>query len=158
LAGAYSLHSGGLITYEAAVKWVSDKDWTEIKNTESDELTLLSKLMETITTVEGGGSKFERTIGELILRAAGPFHIDGEIVRKDDADARLKRLGFKVVEGGFLVANNSNYIDGLLKETNWSKNHQKILIRIPGSEQVDSTRFAPTVRSRAVFIPLRYLE
>lgn len=158
LAGAYSLHSGGLISYEAAVKWVSDKDWTEIKNTDSDELTLLSRLMETMTTVEGAGSKFERTIGELILRAAGPHIIDGEIVRKDDADARLKRLGFKVVEGGFLVANTSNYIDGLLKETNWSKNHHKILIRIPGAEQVDSTRFAPTVRSRAVFIPLRYLE
>jgi putative DNA primase/helicase len=159
LAGAYSLHSNGVITFENAVKWVSDKDWTEIKNTESDELTLLSRLMETITTVEGiTGNKYERTIGELILRASDNIFVEGEIISKEGADMRLKRLGFKAVDGGFLVANSSTYIDGLLKETNWSKNHQKILIRIPGSKQVDATRFAPTVRSRAVFVPLEYLQ
>lgn len=158
LAGAYSLHSNGVIAFEDAVKWVESKNWDEIRNTESDELTLLSRLMETMTTVESsGGAKLERTIGELIMLGSAEFTPEGEVILPQDARARLRRLGFKNVEGGFLVANSSTYIDGMLKETNWTKNHGKILSRIEGSRQENSTRFSHT-SSRAVFIPLSYLE
>ena len=158
LAGAYSLHSSKVVSFDEARAWVASKDWTEIKNTESDELNLLSKLMETMTTVESAtGTKYERTIGELIIRAQTRDFVENDPLTDKAADERLKRLGFKAVEDGFLVANSSTYIDNLLKDTNWSKNHHKILARIPGAKQVEGTRFASS-RSRAVFVPIKYLE
>lgn len=161
LAGAYSLFSDGEITFDAAVNWVKDKDWSEETSLQGskDEVTLLSFIMDHSVTVEAGLEvrvKLERNIGELVGIAAGkliPFNVS-----VDDADNKLRRIGIKVKEDLVYISNSHKFILNLLKDTAWSKNHSKILRRLPGAVEKDSERFGVGVTTRAVAIPLSVLE
>ncbi len=158
LAGAYSLHSDAEISYEAALKWVEEKDWSEERGLKGakDELSLLSHIMDTMVTVEGyEGRKYERTIGELVACAGGRQMIG---ITGLDAEDKLARMGMKVKDAHLWLSNSHKYILNLLKETPWSKNHSKILRRLPNSSEKDSMRFGAGVTTRAVGIPLSVLS
>ncbi len=158
LAGAYSLFSSKLITYEEAVMWVKDKDWNEEKGLEStrDEYVLFSYLMEQITRVEANGTGYERTIGELILAAS--LDKQDEYIGNETAQNRLRRLGFKIDSTGFMyISNRSASISKMLNGTPWEKNHSRTLMRIEGSVSIESTTFAAGIKGRAVALPIRLL-
>jgi putative DNA primase/helicase len=155
LAGAYSLYSKELVTYEKAIEWIKSKDWTEERGHEGtrDELSLLSHLMEQITRVETGSNGVqERTIGELFQIAKGTIT---DIVYKPEAISRLARLGMKYDNDYIVISNSADYVKKSLANTAWGRNHNKILMRIEGSEPVDSVRFASGLTTRAVRIPFK---
>lgn len=153
LAGAFSLVSDKIIGYEDACKWVKEKDWSEEKSAETyrDEVALFAYLMEQITRIETQIGSIERNVGELVKLAA----TDGDyVITPEMAQDRLKRLGFKVEPGFILVSNTSDYIKKILANTQWSKNHNKILQRLPGAESVTSARFGSGFPTKAIKIPL----
>ncbi len=153
LAGAYSLYSKELVTYEKAIEWIKSKDWSEERGHEGtrDELSLISHLMEQITRVETGSNGVqERTIGELFQTAKGTIT---DIVYKPEAISRLARLGMKYDNDYIVISNSADWIKKALSTTAWGRNHNKILMRIEGAEAVDSVRFASGSTTRAVRIP-----
>lgn len=154
LAGAYSLTSDSEIAFESAQKWIRSKDWTQEKATDkdNDQMNLFAKIMERSIRIDQG---VERTIGELVQMAAGLKLND---IGSDMSKATLNRIGIKV-EGDFIVIGNSvDGIKNILRDTQWAKNHNKILMRIKGARGFDSTRFAAGVHSRAVGVPLSLLK
>jgi putative DNA primase/helicase len=159
LAGAYTLFSDKAIKFDEALKWVKERDWSEEKNNKStrDEVSLFNYLMGHITRVDGGPTVVERPIGELLLVAANKEADRGGTVTQDGATNRLRRLGFKVDGEYIVISNTDTTIVNLLKNTAWSKNHNKILMRLEGAEAVDSTKFASGVKSRAVRVPITLL-
>lgn len=162
LAGAYSLVSDHVINFEDAVKWVKGMDWTEeqgINNTR-DEVALMSAILEYVVRVETSRATMERTIGELMLNVMCK-KVD-EVILPDMADARLQRIGIKVKKERvpdtetddwyIYISNSDKNLLKILEGTNWAKNHNKILERLPGTEKVDNMRFATGVKTRAVKI------
>jgi putative DNA primase/helicase len=160
LAGAYSLVSDKVITYADACEWVASKDWSEEKqNGEQyrDENRLLQLLMETTVTLDSAGSKWDRTIGELIEIAAGlKVAPQGtvELIEPDRAADRLRRFGIKADSQHVYFSNTSDQIRNRLRETMWSKNHGKILGRLKTAVHTEPIRFGPAVKARAVRIDI----
>lgn len=165
LAGAYSLFSDAEISFDDAKKWVSDKDWSEERNLSGtrDEISLLAHIMDHLVTVEGfDGKKFERTIGELVTIASG--FTTGIGVTLADAEDKLNRIGIKTKvnpsmndEVYIYISNSAKAVQAILKDSAWSKNHHKILLRLPRAVEKDSMRFGSGVVTRAVGIPLSVL-
>lgn len=158
LAGVYSLHSNNVISYDDAAKWVQERDWSEEKALDktADEMMLLEHLMNQMTTVETAAGKMERTVGELVAIVAG--EAGGQVsVGEGDAHDRLKRLGMKVNsdKSMLVVSNTADWIRRVLKDTAWPQNHNKLLLRIEGSDRVESTRFSAGLETRGVAVPLR---
>ena len=165
LAGAYSLFSDAEITFEAAKDWVSDKDWSEERNLQGtrDEIALLGFIMDQLVQVEGyEGKRYERTIGELVELAAQKKAGIGVTVT--EAQEKLNRIGIKTRweaehQTDFVyISNSASSILKLLKESAWSKNHNKILLRLPGAVEKDSMRFGSGAPTRAVGIPIGVLS
>ncbi len=163
LAGAFSLSSERVIDYDEAYAWIASKDLTEEKNMTAtrDELQLLQFIMDQVVFVEISHSKFERTVGELVRISGGLLQ---DVPMQVDADNKLKRLGIKVepnpLDGDKLYIVFSNTADWLkqkLQNTAWAKNHNKILLRLPGAGPLAVTRFAGMM-TRAVRIPLSIME
>jgi putative DNA primase/helicase len=155
LAGAYSLSSSKIISFDDAIAWVRSKDWAEEKAQEQtrDELMLINHIMQQLTRIETNtlGTQ-ERSLGELVMFSC-KWRSD-ICLTEDAAHDRLKRLGIKVADGFVYIANQSDYIAKVLLYTPWAKNHNKILVRVDGAFAVESTTFASGMKSRAVAIPL----
>lgn len=160
LAGAYSLHSTKVISYDDAAKWIKERDWSEEKalDKSADELMLLEHLTNQITTVETAGGKMERTVGELIAIVAGVQSFQTTITDADAHD-RLKRLGFKLNSDRsmLIISNTADWIRRTLKDTAWPQNHNKLLMRIEGADRVESTRFSAGLETRGIAIPVSIL-
>jgi putative DNA primase/helicase len=159
LAGAYSLVSDKVITYADACEWVASKDWSEEKQNENyrDENRLLQLLMETTVTLDAAGSKWDRTIGELVEIAAGKKQSSiqaPELIEAHHAADRLVRFGIKVDPQYVYFSNTSDQIRHRLRETTWGKNHGKILGRIKSAVHTEPIRFGAAVKARAVRIDL----
>lgn len=153
LAGAYSLVSDKIINYEDAVKWVEEKDWSEERGLGStrDEIALISFLLEHVVRIETQAATVERSVGELVLIAMKLVSAEWSI-QPAQADDRLKRVGMRVIEDYLYISNSDANILKILTGSPWAKNHNKILMRIEGAEDVKSMRFAAGVASRAVRI------
>lgn len=157
LAGAYSLHSTKTITLEDAVKWVEARDWNEEKGLDvtRDEFALLSYLLEQTITIETSSGRYDRTVAEAVGIAHGV--IPDSIITNDSAAAKLRRCGFKI-DGDYLaISNTSDWVLKRLEGKQWAKNHNKILLRIEQSKALESTRFGPGLKARAVGVPLALL-
>ncbi len=155
LAGAYSLTSEKEISYESAVKWVSDKDWSDEKNLDAtkDENQLLTKLMSTMLRLKTEFGDVTRTVGELITVAAG---IDTDLhMNALNSSQRLKQFGIIIEDGSMIISNSSPNIKAEFQRTAWSSGHSKILERIEGAEKVSARQFFPGLKSRGVKINLK---
>lgn len=154
LAGAYSLSSSAEISYEDAVKWVQDRDWTEEKGLEltKDEYQLFGRLMGHVTRIESQFGIVDRSIGEIILIAANKSSELG--ISADTANNRLRRLGFKVGDGRLLISNTADGIISIIKDTSWANNYNKILERLPGAMKVGPRTYFPGLKARGVSLPL----
>ena len=158
LAGAFSLSSNKIITYEDAVKWVTEKDWTEEKGLEAtkDENQLFSLLMGQIIEVEAQFGNIKRSIGEVIIIAA---NLKTELgVTVETANNRLRRSGIMVINDLIYISNTAQGIKEIIKNTSWASNHNKVLERMPGAVKCDNRMFYPGLKSRSVSIPLSMLQ
>lgn len=159
LAGAYSLYHHGEVEWATALEFVKKQDWSEERGLEhqTDQMRLISKIAEQTIRISIGQ---DRTVGELILRAADVTPHDS-YVSTDDANATLKRLGISVAErdgkdytkGMVLISNSADWLKKILDGSTWQANHGKILKRIDGAMEVESYRFAG-LKSRAVALPI----
>lgn len=155
LAGAYSLHSTGEITFEQAAEWIRQRDWSEEKSLDQtkDEAALLHLIMEQSAIVETSSARYTRTVAELLNIAGGGHDLDA--IMPDRAEMQLSRMGIKLEDKAdrVVIANNGEWLRRVLRDTPWSRNHSKILLRIPGAQAEPPTRFAGGLQSRAVSIP-----
>ena len=152
LAGAYSLVSDNLITFEKAAEWVQKHDWDETREEvqgQSDEQMLLNHLLQQVTRFQTEMTTTERTIGELvdIVRRFEPGH--------EHATKTLGRIGLRWSDDGLLVSNTADGVKRLLKGTPWSVNWSKVLKRIEGARPAGVTYFGFSGSdSRAVWVPM----
>lgn len=154
LAGAYSLVSDGIVSYEAALKWVQERNWDEEKSLASsrDEVALINHLLEYQVRVETRAATVGRTVGELVLCAMNMITAENDIP-PGHANEVLRRMGMKVKDDYLYVSNSDANIQKILQYSKWPSNHSKILERLEGAEKVDSQRFSAGVATRAVRIP-----
>jgi putative DNA primase/helicase len=157
LSGAYSLKSKNKISYDDAIKWVSGRDWSEETALEQtkDEFQLLALLMGKIVRVETVNNPVDRTIGELCLIASGKVSEPGLVAV--DADNRLRRLGILINNGFVLIANTSDPIKSIIKDSSFSNNPNKILERLPGASKFESRTFSAGLKSRSIGFPVDLL-
>ncbi len=154
LAGAFSLTSHKEISYEDAVTWVSARDWTEERGLDltKDENQLFGKLMGCMISIDTDHGRIERTIGELILVSLDMRMEFG--LSNQSAHSRLRRMGILLKDGRILIANQSDSISNIIRDTPWSKNYNRILERLPGAEKVEPRTYFPGMKSRGVSIPM----
>lgn len=160
IAGAFGLSSRDEVTIEQARRFVESIDFSDAKESESasDEESCLQRIMQAQIRFDvGERGTLQRAIGEVVGIASGK----GEAVyglTQADANDTLKRYGL-AVEGRFLVvANQHAELSRLLAGTPWGAGWRRILARIPGSTSAfEAVRFAGT-RSRAVKIPLDFID
>lgn len=154
LAGAYALHSNGLVTLEKAREWIDAQDWTEetALHEVKDEHNCLSHILEHTIRLNGQRSQVERNVGELIMVSA---------YRKNDSDCdaaaardALLRIGVKVDQNEVVISNQHSYLRNMLKGTLWAQNWGGILKRVQGAEATKPIRFGASGTHRGVRIPL----
>jgi putative DNA primase/helicase len=155
LAGAFSLTSDRVISLEEAIEWIQKHNWDEEQAAqERDEVNLLSHLMQQAVRVDTGVAVCDRTIGELVAIAHKSMDDPSGDVTADVADQKLRRIGFKIDGDALVISNSADAIKRMLRETPWSRNHNKVLMRLEGAQAMESTRFGPGLQSRAVMIPV----
>lgn len=124
LAGAYSLHSSGLVTDDTAMAWILSQQWTEEKDVlaEKDGDAVIAHLCEHQIFTETAHGPKQRAIGELARIAAGQSFTD-ELVSRDAAFETLRRHGMlvKCHEGQWwmLIGNRHSGVARILKDTPW---------------------------------------
>ena len=157
LAGAYSLTSAKVVTYETALEWCKKRDWEDEKGLEAtkDENQLFATIISYVVDLESQSGFLKRTIGELVLAASGKENAAG--ILKETAADRLRRIGIIVREDELLIANNAPGIKEIIKNTAWARGHNKVLERIEGARKVEPRRFVPGLNSRSVAVPLSML-
>lgn len=161
LAGAYSLHSTGVVTAEQATEYLGRQDWGDAVSTDAqrDEDRLLSYLTAHRARVSlGNGPAIEVTIGRLLTAAFGA----DEKIPTDLADRDLRDYGIRVhghKPFGVWVSTNHPTLGKSLINTPWSANWSRTLARLPGAESVQKTiRFGLGHQSKAVWVPLNTLD
>ena len=154
LAGAYSLQSDQLISDKDAIKMVESMDWSDEKGLDQtkDENQLLTLLMMHPLRVESSMGQVDRSIGELIVLAAG-FKAD-EKTSSSFAKDRLKREGILVTGDKFIISNTAPPIKEIIKGSSWGNNHASILIRLEGANVEKQHHFVSGLNSRGVSIPI----
>jgi len=157
LAGAYSLYSDSLISYDDAKKWIKERDWSEERMSEAtrDEVKILHRIMDAETRVETANSDTRtRTIGELIIAARGDNRdpLESALITKERAIETLKRVGILIEGQDAIFSDNSQFITKLLYNTPYSKNYPTILSRVNGAVKADNVMFGSHVKTRATKI------
>jgi putative DNA primase/helicase len=148
LAGAYGLHSTGVISREKAVEWIERQNWDEITETTegNDEAMCLRHILSHIVRVETAqhGVK-SRSIAELVAKAAGlPGNKDYE-VSGDECRGTLLRMGIMATERDGVkvirIASGHREMKRVLLETSWSESYPRTLQRIKGAAKLDARKF-----------------
>jgi putative DNA primase/helicase len=154
LAGAYSLSSESLISYEGAVKFIEAQDWKEENEAEKvkDEMELFKFLTQWPVRCDGWGN---RTVSELISTAGmltKKVEIPDGTMTSDIAQALLRRIGIRIKDKFILISNDNSEIKTRLKDTRWVKNYGSILRRLPDADS-DNQRFTGA-SERCVKLPI----
>jgi putative DNA primase/helicase len=159
LAGAYMLEHDDVCSFDYALEFVKTEgfDWSEEMGVEQTrhEIILLQHIMEQVFQMENanGVGSIYRNISEMI-KVAVRHSVSDDEMDHNKCDARLRRLGIKVDDNYIVISNSSPHIKKMLDGTGFSKNYNKLLLRLPGAWPVDSTSFTSDLRTRAVKIPL----
>ena len=158
LAGAYSLQSKELISFEKAVEFVQTIDWTEEKGLEGtkDENQLFAIIMSHKLRVEGEFAAVERSVGELVLIASGFVRVLK--ISSENAFDVLKRNGIIVKDDRIFIANTAPEIKQMIRGTSWQNNHSKILERLDGAIKESPRQFTPGLNSRSVSLPIELIK
>lgn len=152
IAGAYSLTSTGMISFEDARKWLVAQDWGWSANgdDESDSHKLVTQIMTSRIGYDVAGRRMESTIGEMIARVADHGHAEQEAARTG-----LKPYGIKLEGDRILIANQSPQLKRILQDTPWSP-WNRTLGDYPGSDNFGgkAVYFGPGLTSKCISIPV----
>jgi putative DNA primase/helicase len=160
LAGAYSLHSDGLISPEEAAAYVAKQEWDAVMPAgEPDEERLLARLMQ--HRVHGKwftDGPAEATIAQLIEAAAGR----DTRIPSDAVDAALRSLGFRLGEleeapgvPGVFVSNTHTKIAEIVEGTGWAAKWKNALKRLKGAvTPTETVRISTDHKPRVTWLPL----
>lgn len=149
LAGAYGLHSSGVISREKAVEWIERQNWDEITETTegNDEAMCLRHILSHIVRVETaqGGPK-SRSIAELLAKAAGLPETNEFEVSGTECKSTLLRMGIMLSKNAeqlptIRIASGHKEMKRVLAETSWSESYPRTLQRLPGAEKLDPRKF-----------------
>tara|TARA_R110000850_G_scaffold99474_5_gene206065 strand:- start:830 stop:3556 length:2727 start_codon:yes stop_codon:yes gene_type:complete len=156
LAGAYLCYSTNVITRDAAMAWIKDHDWNDhtVINSKSDFDRLLSRLMTHKIRVSAHDGPIELSIGEAIVVCSG----DRKTFNQDDIESELKRIGIKLEGDKFLIANNSDPLTAILRDTPWESSWSRTLTEIDSSEKRNTMYFSPGIKCRAVSLPVEIIS
>ena len=150
LAGAYSLVSNKNISYETALKFIAEQDWSEQSAVDDlpDEQKCLNKIMEHVINYSFNNYKIEKGIGEIIYNSIK----EGLLIEAENA---LERIGIRVIDNSKIVISDSHKgIKRILFNEPWEQNWGRILKRLPETDVKTSFRFNGNPQ-RATQIPLK---
>lgn len=149
LAGAYSLTSTKEISVEAAREWMAKQDWDSFKSEESDndENLCLHHLLDSQVRVEkNSGPAASVCVWEAIEAA-------DERGDRDSMDA-LVRIGIKIVDDRFWVANRHPGLARIFENTPWAGYKWKQqLERVNDARNEGTARWRGASGSRCVSLP-----
>lgn len=149
LAGAYGLHSTGVISREKAVEWIERQDWDEITETTegNDEAMCLRHILSHIVRVETAtvGVK-SRSIAELIAKAAEVPNVKDYEITIEEAKGTLMRIGIMVGDRQdrvkvIRIASGHREMKRVLADTSWPESYPRTLQRIAGATKLDPRKF-----------------
>jgi putative DNA primase/helicase len=162
LAGAYSLHSTGLITPEQAAEYVAREQWDAQApaEDEKDEYRLLRHIMAVRLRI----GSVEMPVSRL-LEAAQQFQQQEGLPAPEIAQRVLSEAGIKYgahenVPGVFISVNHPQ-MKAMLRDTDWSASWGRALGRLPGAlagREIKTVRFSMGHVGRAVWIPMSTVD
>lgn len=158
LAGTYLCHSTKEISLSDAVEWIERHDWTDHTtiSDKKDEERLLDRIATHRVKFSVKHGTLDSTIGELILTAAGRGQED--TIKQEEAERELKRHGILVTFDSIWIANKSDPMARILKNTPWASEWGRPLRDINGAESCGNMYFAPGIKSRATKLPIGLFE
>lgn len=149
LAGAYGLHSTGVISREKAVEWIERQNWDEITETTegNDESMCLRHILSHIVRVETAmhGVK-SRSVAELIAKAAALPNTKDFEASVEECKSTLLRMGIMVCERQqdnakvIRIASSHREMKRVLQDTAWCESYPRTLQRIQGAAKVESRK------------------
>lgn len=156
LAGLYMLFTTEKVSLEKAQAWISEKDWT--LHTSIEETSDPEKLLQHISTsIVKDRANREIMIGELIRQWSTSGVLDEG--SKVSAYETLIRYGIKPDGEWLYIANNSQNLAKLLKDTDWQYGWTRTLSDLKDSIKSGVIYFAPNNKQRSTKIPLsRFVE
>ena len=161
LAGAYSLHSSDLITYEKAIEIVSREEWSEQspQEDEKDEFKLLRLLLAARLKIGTAEMPVSRLIEASQLFQSQDGLPAPELAQRVISENGIKFGAHENVSGIFFSTNHPG-LKRILRGTEWEASWTRSLNRIQGSvgSKEIVVRFALGHRSRATFIPLSIID
>jgi uncharacterized protein (UPF0212 family) len=157
-AGRVSLITSDLLTESEArelFKGYEFEDERSLMDTK-DEIACLKYLMEQQVVVHNRDDRAMNVAVSELIQAVENTE-GGVYVTATIASEVLSRCGIRVEWGLVYISNTALWVKNALKDTQWARNHSRILIRIPGASASAAMRFAGGLVSRAVQIPLNVL-
>lgn len=156
LAGAYSLHSDGLITAKEAAAYIAKQDWVDQKAMagDTDETKCLSRIVQTLVKVQTKSGTFDMSIARLIeIARTDPSDGMPRVVGAADAADALGMRGIRADKDGLVISISHNELARMLRDTEWSISWGRTLGRLPGAKLSNGSERFQSIRSRAVKIP-----
>ena len=166
LAGAYALRKSREVTFDEALEWIRDKEWSEHApiDTAKNEEKLLQTILQHPTRIStGNGGMQDRTLGDLVDAARDK----DQQVPRDVAETALKRHGIRYEPPdlystrleGITISTSHSMLQRILKDTPWGTQWRGPLLNIDGAERSPNVvRFGPGAVTRAVFIPVQAFD
>lgn len=163
LAGLYALHKEGLVSLEAAEKYIREQEWEDVKEVRetSDHDSCLKTIVTKQLRVESSIGVRTYSIGELIMLCMGRSQSDATVavaqIQQHEAADTLRRHGVivhRVNPGKYTVriANDHPEMCKLLGGTVWADSYKKTLSRLPGAKKLDPMKFGATT-ARGIELP-----
>lgn len=151
IACAYSLTTGKEVDRAFADDWCSRHDWRWARedNEQSDSEKLLEYILSSRIRYDDRGMVREGLVGALIDKAR---RADG--LGQDAAIAALGNHAMKVEDDRLLIGGPCQPMADLLRDTTWGGSYRRALGDLDGAERLDKVTFSPTLRVRAVAVPL----
>jgi putative DNA primase/helicase len=156
LAGAWSLEHDEAPTLEEAMQWIEEFNWSETQSEVAamdDARQAMDRLMAQTLRIDTSTGSKEYTVAELVDHA-----MDKSVDHWQPASMALQRHGMKVQDGWFYVANSGPHIEKLFRDTAWSVNWNKVLIRLPEAEKTSLTSFGSAAnKKKSIRVPISVL-
>lgn len=145
LAGLYLLSRTDIITAQAAEEWVKSYQWNDhtIIDQESDPIRLVQHIAGCLIRKSNGS---EEAVGDLINIA----------MKESDknADNLLRKYGIAVKDERVYIANRSQNLERLLKNTEWGMKWGRTLGEVEGATKERIVYFSAGIRTSAVSLPM----
>ncbi len=160
LAGAYSLHSTGLITAEQACAFVARDEWADQAppDDEKDESKLLRILLAHRLKVGVNEMPVSRLLEAARLAEQGDGLPTPELAHRVLSEAGIKFAHRENVPGVY-ISTNHPALRNVLKGTPWDAGWSRALLRIPGTEPSGSAvRFGLGAVAKATWLPMTVID